>query len=166
MILTPHAIVGAALANMFPNDPALGFGLAFASHYALDMIPHIDYDINNFLHKESKTVKSIFQNAGAALHFLFIACDFICAIFLCILFFIRDEKSILITLIGLAGGLLPDFFQFLFYKYKNQPWIFTQEIHDRLHHITEDKNDKLLWRISFQVVVPICILVIYFLIKK
>ena len=93
MILTPHAIIGASLVNIFPNDPALGFGLAFFSHYVLDMLPHKDYDIDNFLETETKTVKSIFHNAGAALHLLFISLDFIVAIFY-VFYFLFEMKKV------------------------------------------------------------------------
>jgi hypothetical protein len=164
MILTPHAIVGAALANLFPNDPALGFGLAFASHYVLDMMPHTDYDISGFLDTKNKTVKSIFKETKSALHLLLIVADFIFAIFLCFLIFVRNRQSLILTLVGIIGGLLPDFFQLLYYKFKCQPWTFFQKIHDRLHALIKVKNEKF-WGILFQFVVPIFVLVIYFLVK-
>jgi len=163
MILTPHAIIGASLANIFPNDPALGFGLAFFSHYVLDMLPHKDYDIDNFLETETKTVKSIFHNAGAALHLLFISLDFIVAVFLCFLFFVRDEKSLLLTLVGIVGGLLPDFFQFLYYKYKNQPWIFFQKIHDQNHNTNHMKERPILgYLVQFTLVILFLVLFFWF----
>ena len=161
MILTPHAIVGAALANMFPNDPALGFGLAFASHYLLDLVPHTDYDISNFADSDTKTVKSIFKNAGAALHFLFIFADFIAAIFLCFLIFVRNDRTLLLTFIGIVGGLLPDFLQFLYYKFKKQPWIFFQKVHDKFHYFIKIKSE-FFWGILFQIVLPVCALAFYF----
>lgn len=162
MILTPHAIVGATLANIFPSEPALGFGLAFASHYVLDMIPHTDYDISNFINTDTKTIKSIFKSAGASLHLLFIIIDFVVAIFLCVLLFVRDDKSLLLTAIGVVGGLLPDLFQFIYCKYKNQPWIFFQKIHDKLHHIIKAKNEKL-WGIFLLFAIPIFSLIFYFI---
>ena len=170
VISDPHAVAGAALANMLPNNPFLGFALAFASHYVLDMIPHKDYSIDNFLKKETRTAMSIFQNAGAALHFLFVVFDFILAIFLCFLFFVRDEKSIVITLIGLVGGILPDFFQFMYYKHKHQPWIFLQNIHDRVHHILVKNDDEkslsfFIFGIAIQFVLPFVIIITYYLIK-
>ena len=70
MILTPHSIVGAALANAFPDNPALGFGLAFASHYVLDMLPHTEYNISNLLDKDTKQLNSVFKNHKAALNLL------------------------------------------------------------------------------------------------
>jgi hypothetical protein len=165
MILTSHAIVGASLANVLPNNPVVGFGLAFISHYAIDMIPHTDYDISNFLQHETKTIKSILRNAGAALHLLFIVADFIFAILLCILFFVRDGKSLTITLMGITGGVLPDFLQFLYFKYKKQPWIFFQRIHDKFHFTKELRNQEF-WGIFFQFALPVCFLTIYFLVKR
>jgi hypothetical protein len=38
MILTTHAIVGAALASFMPSHPAAAFVVGFASHFALDAI--------------------------------------------------------------------------------------------------------------------------------
>jgi preprotein translocase subunit SecE len=165
MILTPHAIVGAAIANIFPDDPALGFGLAFVSHYVLDMLPHTEYDIGSLFNKESRTFNSVFKNKGAIVHFLFILADFIVAILLCALIFVRNEKSAVITFMGILGGLLPDFFQFMFYKFKGEPWKFYQNIHDKLHKIIKVKNEKF-WGTFLQIFIPILILAIYFLVKK
>lgn len=52
MLLAPHFLVGAAIASSFQN-PLLGFGLAFLSHFFLDRIPHWEYSIEPL--KEIKT---------------------------------------------------------------------------------------------------------------
>ena len=165
MILTSHALVGASLTNLFPNTPVIGFEIAFASHYIIDMIPHTDYDISDFIQHEEKTVKSILKNAAATLHLLFIVADFVVGILLCVLFFVRDEKSLILTLAGIAGGVMPDFLQFLYFKYKRQPWIFIQKIHDKFHFTKELENQKF-WGIFFQFALPIFLLTIYFLFKN
>jgi len=164
MILTPHAILGATLANIFPNEPALGFSLAFVSHYVLDVIPHADYDITGFLDKDTKTVKSIVNNIKGTLHFLCIIFDFSVAVLLCILFFVRDGKSLIITFIGILGGVLPDFFQFLYYKYKKQPWIFFQMVHKKVHNL-DKMEDRRLCGFLIQFFVIIFILSLYFYFK-
>ena len=165
MVLTSHAIVGAALANMFPNEPILGFGLAFASHFVLDMIPHHQYfyDIPDFIDKETKTIRSIFKHTGAALHLLFVVIDLIAVVVLCTLFFVRDEKSAMITLIGVAGGLLPDILSVVFYKYQ----IFSSYIkkHAEIQNHPKGYESDKLWDMLLQFVVPFIILVIYFLVK-
>jgi hypothetical protein len=47
MILTTHAVVGAALASFVPSHPAVAFVLGFGSHFILDAIPHVDYPIGS-----------------------------------------------------------------------------------------------------------------------
>jgi hypothetical protein len=47
MILTTHAVVGAALASFLPSHPTLAFAVGFASHFVLDAIPHLDYPIKS-----------------------------------------------------------------------------------------------------------------------
>lgn len=42
MVITPHALVGAALGRLSPSVP-VAFAAGVASHYALDAIPHDDY---------------------------------------------------------------------------------------------------------------------------
>ncbi len=44
MMITPHVLVGAALAVKISNPFALVFA-AVASHFIIDMIPHKDYEI-------------------------------------------------------------------------------------------------------------------------
>jgi hypothetical protein len=39
MILSTHAIVGAAIASFLPSHPTAAFVLGFASHFVLDAIP-------------------------------------------------------------------------------------------------------------------------------
>ena len=47
MILITHAIVGGAIASLLPSQPALAVCAAFASHFAIDAIPHWDYPLRS-----------------------------------------------------------------------------------------------------------------------
>src|SRR5438105_14577762 len=47
MILSTHAIVGAAIASFLPSHPTIAFVLGFGSHFVLDAIPHWDYPISS-----------------------------------------------------------------------------------------------------------------------
>jgi hypothetical protein len=47
MILTTHAVVGAAIASFVPSHPATAFALGFGGHFILDAIPHVDYPIKS-----------------------------------------------------------------------------------------------------------------------
>lgn len=163
MILTPHSLVGAVITNLLPEHPAIGFGLAMASHYMLDMIPHSDYTVDAFIDGDTKTVKSIFRDLKAQLHFLIIGADFLTGIILCFCIFVRDEKSLILTLLGLIAGVLPDFLQFLYLKWKRQPWIFTQKIHDYFHSQNKMKHRVVWGYISQFLIAGVCVGVYFFL---
>jgi hypothetical protein len=45
MILSTHAVLGGAIAGLFPSHPVLVAVAAFASHFAIDAIPHWDYHL-------------------------------------------------------------------------------------------------------------------------
>jgi hypothetical protein len=137
MILTPHAIIGAAISSTIPNYPILGFVLAVASHYVIDMIPHNHYAHQHYILKETNSIASLSHNIKAVYQLLLIIFDFIMGVFMSILFFTKDWHSLLITLIGVAGGVLPDFLQFLYFKYKREPFL----SHIKFHGKFESKNN-------------------------
>jgi hypothetical protein len=45
MILSTHAIVGGAIASLFPSHPILIAAAGFTSHLVIDAIPHWDYPL-------------------------------------------------------------------------------------------------------------------------
>ena len=47
MILSTHAVVGGALAGLFPSHPVAAFAVGFASHFVIDAIPHWDYPLRS-----------------------------------------------------------------------------------------------------------------------
>lgn len=119
MILTTHAITGAAIAASVPGNPALGFSLAFASHFALDAIPHWDYKILS---------ASIDPKFGGKLQFnktlLFdlvrIGGDAILGLTLSFLLFAKPGLFMPVFM-GAALGMFPDFLQFLSLRFKLKP---------------------------------------------
>ncbi len=140
MILTTHAIVGAAIVNMIPNHPVLGFSLALGSHYILDLIPHKDYLEDFSINENLKTIKSLFLDMEMRLSLLSVFVDFIASVAICFLIFVRGGESLLLTALGVLAGILPDFLQFLYFKFKSEPWILTQKIHDSFHAENKMKN--------------------------
>ena len=54
MVLTPHLLVGAAIATNIRFLP-LALALAFLSHYFLDFLPHLEYSIENIQEKRWKS---------------------------------------------------------------------------------------------------------------
>jgi len=87
MILTPHAIIGAAFSNVFPGYPVIGFFLALSSHYVMDSIPHNHYDHDNFIIKKTSSIASLVNNAKAVYQLLMIIFDFFIGALLAILVF-------------------------------------------------------------------------------
>ncbi len=163
MILIPHAIVGAAIANLLPKHKILGFTLALASHYALDMIPHSEYKLDGFFDEDSKSIKSIWNNTQAQFHLFRVVLDLLIGTILCAILFIRGEQSFFLTSLGIFAGLLPDFFQFLYFKYKKQPFVFLQKIHDFFHN--SKKDHSLFWGSASQVFSIACFVAVYFWFK-
>ncbi|KKW35846.1 hypothetical protein A2852_02615 [Candidatus Adlerbacteria bacterium RIFCSPHIGHO2_01_FULL_54_23] len=122
MTLTTHALVGTAAAALFPAQPYLAFSAAFASHFAIDAIPHWDYgkwllrsiveDKVNPLATDMIIGKDFMRDlivigADAALG---VAASLF--IFSFWLFAVPPE----IVLIGVVAGILPDPLQFVYYK--------------------------------------------------
>ena len=137
MILIPHAIVGAAISSVFSSHPVAGFILAVASHYLLDMIPHNHYEHKHYIIKETDSIATLSNNIKAIVHLSKIVFDFSIGVFLSILIFTRSWHTLLITLIGVAGGVLPDFLQYLYFKFKREPFL----SHKKFHDIFENKNN-------------------------
>jgi hypothetical protein len=63
MILSTHAVVGAALATFVPSHPVAAFMMGFASHFALDAIPHWDYPIKSRSVNPRIGAPMVFDNA-------------------------------------------------------------------------------------------------------
>src|SRR5437016_159257 len=47
LILSTHAVVGAAVATLMPDHPGLAFLSGVVSHFAIDAIPHWDYPLRS-----------------------------------------------------------------------------------------------------------------------
>src|SRR5262249_5781248 len=101
MILSTHALVGAALANMFASHPVVALAVGFASHFALDAIPHADYPIRS---------ASLDPKIGAPLRFdrallqdaVTIGADGMLGLVFAFLFFASTENQLAI-LLGAIG---------------------------------------------------------------
>lgn len=139
MILSVHALFGAAVASLVPTHPVVGFALGFASHLALDAIPHRDYDLISFDQDPNRKMQFV---AGPDIKFRFIrdiiliSFDAIFGIILAYLFFFNSAHP-WIFLIGATGGMMPDFLTILyvFWKYKYLVLFFkfhSNVIHSRL----------------------------------
>ncbi len=142
MTLTSHAIVGAAIASFFPQDPALGFTLAFASHFALDAVPHFDYRIESASINPRYGAKMKYDKA--LLHDFFrIGGDALVGVILALAIF-AHPGNFSIVLFGIAGAFFPDILQFVYMRWKHQPLSSLQHLHHWISRGSEyfDMNNR------------------------
>jgi len=141
MTLSTHMIVGTAVASLFPNNPALGFGAAFLSHFVLDTIPHWDYAIA--MKNGSSDIKDmdIEFNKSFVKSFVKISSDvalgFIISL---ILIFTLHFSSWPALMAGCLGGMMPDFLQLVYMKFKHEPFLSLQKFH---RWIQKDRGYKI-----------------------
>lgn len=130
MILSTHALFGAALANFFPSRPIEAFLAGFMSHFILDALPHWDYKIRS---------DSIRPDIGAKIKWdkdflidaLKIGIDIFVGIALSLIIFEGADKGNAIFW-GAIGGIMPDPLQFLYNRFKREPLISLQNFHKKI----------------------------------
>ena len=136
MVLATHAVVGTIIATSITKDPVLAFSIAFATHFALDHIPHWDYSLyslkedkeNHFNHDMvlGKTFLIDLCRIGADA-LLGTIVSFVIAIF------IFKSSTPLVVLASVAGAIMPDPLQFLFWKTKSKILLPLQKFHIWIH---------------------------------
>ncbi len=136
MILTTHGLAGAAVVSFFPEQPWLAITAAFASHFLLDALPHWDYSIQ-CLKKDvnDPTHEGLVVNPLSLIDLLKISIDFTCGIILALMLLpiFPVAMSVWLILAGALAGMLPDFLQFIYFKFKPR-WVKPfQRLHDFAH---------------------------------
>jgi hypothetical protein len=137
MTLTTHAIVGAAVASIVPSQPVLGFVLGFASHFAIDSIPHWaegDY-LRSIDRKEKGDSLSIDLHSGKDLlhDVLFVGTDSLLGfVSATLILFYLFHVPLVIVLLGAFAGQMPDGLQFLYFKFHPKFMVPLQQFHGRI----------------------------------
>jgi len=155
MTLTTHAVAGAGIASALSLGPLSGFVFAFASHFLLDAIPHWDYklksgkrDEGNHLNDDIVIGKEFGEDLAK------IACDALLGLALSLIFFLFGDGLSLWTLLWAAlGGILPDFLQFVYMKWRHEPMITLQKFHIWIHSPYKITNTPL--GVSLQAIIII-----------
>ena len=135
MTLTAHAITGAALASLVPDQPLVGFAVGFISHFVLDAIPHWDYklsskkeDGNNHMNDDMVINKNFIKDI------LKISFDGILGLLFAYFIFVFYFKfSTFVVLSGVIGAMMPDALQFVYMKWRHEPLISLQKFHLWIH---------------------------------
>ena len=145
MILLVHLLFGAAIGSAIKNIP-LTLILAFLSHYLLDVLPHIEYNIENIREKQWRQ---------AMPDILRVTLDFCLGILLISLFSNPSTGSgQLIIYICAFLAILPDGFTVLNYLAPNKILKIHNKLHEKIHFL-KDKKISNFWRIFSQVAVVI-----------
>ena len=137
MTLTPHLLLGAAIGSKIGNLP-LAIVLAFLSHYLLDLIPHIEYPIDNISKKQWR--KSLPDFLRVFLDFSFGG--------LLILIFSNNQPIIYVCALV---ALIPDSLTIISSIFPNRVLSAHDKIHTEKIHFLKYKKISVFWRISSQV---------------
>ncbi len=147
MILSVHAIFGAAVASLIPSHPVAGFVFGFASHLALDAIPHQDYKLLSFEtdpNDKLKTIDIIRQKFALIRDLIFVFFDALVGFCLAFLFFF-DPAYPFIFFIGAFGALVPDGLTIVYLLFK----------HKALHDFFKFHTDFIHYKIHLNQVVGV-----------
>jgi hypothetical protein len=153
MILSTHAIVGAALASFLPEHPIGAFVIGFASHFVLDAIPHWDYPIRS---------RSVDPRFGAPVVFdialwrdaLTIGSDAFLGIVIALLLF-GSRENFWAVLLGAIGAMLPDPLQFLYARWPCGPLRIHQRFHRWAH--TNKKIEGVALGVGTQITLVVAV---------
>lgn len=124
MVLTPHAVVGAALASAFGLGPGGALVAGFVSHFLLDSLPHWDYKLSSAnIDEENPFNDDIPISRESLRDWAKIGLDLALGLGLIFLFFSLNGQGVRVVslLAGALGGLLPDGLQILFMKLRREP---------------------------------------------
>ena len=141
MILSTHAVVGAAIATLLPRDPVLVFAAGVASHFVIDAIPHWDYPMRGISIGRSQ-VGAIRLNGALFRDACLIALDACAGLALAIWLF-AQSAPIWIIMIAALAAMLPDPLQVVHRLYPHEPLRTLQRFHEWMH-----TDRKLGWRIG------------------
>jgi hypothetical protein len=132
MTLATHAVVGAAVAGLFPAHPVVAFSAAFISHFALDSLPHWDYKLFSVKENQSKPLGiEIVFGKNFFIDCLRILIDILIGTVLSILIFyyLFHYASLNIIFLGIVAGILPDPLQAVYWASESRLFLPLQKFH-------------------------------------
>lgn len=147
MTLTTHTVVGAAAAGLFPQAPVAAFAAGFVSHFVLDAIPHwAEGDLLRSTVRDPLTRRAIDMpfNRAFARDLLIIGTDALLGLVsaLSVFYVLFFHFPLIALLAGAAGGVFPDFLQYVYFKTRFRFMTPLQDFHSSIQ--TELKNPLTL----------------------
>ncbi len=141
MVLIVHLLFAAAIGSVVKNIP-IAIILAFLSHYLLDLLPHVEYDIENIKKKQWKRARP--QLTRVLLDF--------CSGLVLILILSNNQPIIYICAFF---AILPDNLSILNSMLKSKVLQNHSDLHQKKIHFLKYKKIPVFWRILSQVLVVI-----------
>lgn len=166
MTLATHAVVGAAAAALFPEQPYAAFAAGFASHFALDALPHWDY--GHYLRSmQWDPVRRMHTDMAMGKHFLrdlsIIGADAFLGFILTLLVARMLSVSPEIALVGAGAGIFPDLLQFVYFKLQRTPFERVFAPLQCFHVAVQEGKEREAWGwrrgLSAQILIAACVLV-------
>jgi hypothetical protein len=142
MILCTHAIVGGAIASLFPSHPILVTAAGFASHFAIDAIPHWDYPLRSISVGKTADNRRLKIDGSLVRDLALIGVDACVGLALAVFLFATPGTAWVIGL-GAIAGMLPDPLQFVHSVYPREPLRSLQRFHSWIH-----SKRRLRWRLG------------------
>ena len=139
MILSTHAIVGGAIASLFPSHPALVVAAGFASHFAIDAIPHWDYPLQAISVRPAAGSAALNLDRRLWGDLSLIALDASVGLVLAIWLF-ATPATMGVILLGALAAMVPDPLQVVHALYPREPLKSLQRFHQWIH-----AKRKLSW---------------------
>jgi hypothetical protein len=131
MILCTHAIVGGALASLFPSHPLAVIAAGFASHFLIDAIPHWDYPLRSISLGPQARNRLMF--GGPRLRDLALIGFDGCMGLTLSVFLFATPATVLAIVLGSVAAMLPDPLQFAHTLYPREPLKSLQRFHGWMH---------------------------------
>ncbi|MCP3373832.1 hypothetical protein [Bradyrhizobium cajani] len=142
MILSTHAVVGGAIASLVPSNPVLAAVTGFASHFAIDAIPHWDYPLPPISISKGADNRSLRSNGALIIDLTSIGVDACAGVALAIWLFATPASASVIAL-GATAAIVPDPLQFVHSVYPQEPLVRLQRFHEWIH-----AKRKLAWKLG------------------
>ena len=167
MTLSAHAVVGTAVASLFPINLPAAFAVAFLSHYVMDAIPHRDYKLESLVSDGKNHLNDdLVMDMRFVCDFVKISADFGLGIILSLLLFIAVHPAGWpIVVVGIVGGVMPDGLQFVYMKTHNKILSYFQRVHVWAH-FDEHPNVTPFAGFSLQAVIVAVIVCSAFLLSS
>ena len=139
MILSTHAIVGGAIASLFPSHPALVVAAGFASHFVIDAIPHWDYPLHAISVRPAAGSAALNLDRRLWIDLSLIVLDASVGLAIAIWLF-ATPATIGAILLGAVAAMVPDPLQVVHALYPREPLKSLQRFHQWIH-----AKRKLSW---------------------